>query len=315
MNQPQENRFTDEEMEIARETDLPDLLTSLGYQVKRIGRYHTLAEMDSIRIKNRRTWFRYSEGRGGDAISFLQRFENKSFPEAVEYLLAYHGKARDAPGSQKAADNRKKAVQEEEQPVPFALPPPHQDQRRVFAYLRKRGIAPQVIQGFIQAGLLYEEAEHHNCVFVGRDGAGSPVFASKRGTYDLNGSGFKGGVPGSDKEVAFRLPGDPGNDAVLVFEAPIDLMSYCTLHRDVTRNAVALNCLYDGPLNTYLRENPNIRRIILCLDADGPGRQAAQRMKDAYEARGYTVALNHPAQGKDWNEYLQQRGQTQERRR
>ena len=55
MNQPQENRFTDEEMEIARETDLPDLLTSLGYQVKRIGRYHTLAEMDSIRIKNRRT--------------------------------------------------------------------------------------------------------------------------------------------------------------------------------------------------------------------------------------------------------------------
>jgi len=352
MNQPQENRFTDEAMEIARETDLPDLLTSLGYQVKRIGRYHTLAEMDSIRIKNRRTWFRYSEGRGGDAISFLQRFENKSFPEAVEYLLAYHvatsstsfasaqrrkltrsaaapspiepaslgfdgnpAKARDAPGSQKAADNRKKAVQEEEQPVPFALPPPHQDQRRVFAYLRKRGIAPQVIQGFIQAGLLYEEAEHHNCVFVGRDGAGSPVFASKRGTYDLNGSGFKGGVPGSDKEVAFRLPGDPGNDAVLVFEAPIDLMSYCTLHRDVTRNAVALNCLYDGPLNTYLRENPNIRRIVLCLDADGPGRQAAQRMKGAYEARGYTVALNHPAQGKDWNEYLQQRGQTQERRR
>lgn len=315
MNQPQENRFTDEEMEIARGTDLPNLLESLGYQVKRIGSYHTLKEMDSIRIKNRRTWFRYSEGRGGDAISFLQRFENKSFPEAVEYLLAYHGKARDAPDPQKAARSRKNAVQEEEQPIPFALPPPNPDQRRVFAYLRKRGIAPQVIQGFIQAGLLYEEAEHHNCVFVGRDGAGNPVFASKRGTYDLNGAGFKGGVPGSDKEVAFRLPGDPGNDAVLVFEAPIDLMSYCTLHRDVTRNAVALNCLYDGPLNTYLRENPNIRRIVLCLDADGPGRQAAQRMKDAYEAKGYSVALNHPAQGKDWNEFLQQRGKTQERRR
>lgn len=315
MNQPQENRFTDAEMEIARETDLPDLLESLGYQVKRIGSYHTVKEMDSIRIKNRRTWFRYSEGRGGDAISFLQRFENKSFQEAVEYLLAYHGKARDAPNSQKSVQSRKKVVQEEEKPVPFALPPPNPNQRQVFAYLRKRGIASQVIQGFIQAGLLYEDAEHHNCVFVGRDGVGTPVFASKRGTYDLNGSGFKGGVPGSDKEVAFRLPGDPGNDAVLVFEAPIDLMSYCTLHRDVTRNAVALNCLYDGPLNTYLRENPNIRRIILCLDADGPGRQAAQRMKNTYEAKGYSVALNHPAHGKDWNEYLQQRGQTQERRR
>lgn len=39
-------RFTDTEMQIARETDLPELLTHLGYQVKRIGRYHTAAEMD-----------------------------------------------------------------------------------------------------------------------------------------------------------------------------------------------------------------------------------------------------------------------------
>ena len=69
-------------MATVRDTDLPDLLISLGYQVKRIGRYYTTQEMDSIRIKDRRTWFRYSEGIGGDAITFLQRFYNKSFPEA-----------------------------------------------------------------------------------------------------------------------------------------------------------------------------------------------------------------------------------------
>ena len=51
-------RFTDAEMQIAKETDLPELLTHLGYQVRRIGRYHTTAEMDSLRIKDRRTWFR-----------------------------------------------------------------------------------------------------------------------------------------------------------------------------------------------------------------------------------------------------------------
>ena len=304
-------RFTEREMDIAKGTDLPDLLTHLGYQVRRVGSYHTTREMDSLRIKNRRTWFRYSENRGGDAITFLQRFESKTFPEAVEYLLAYHSRARDAPAPQ----SRKRAAQEKDQPNPFVLPPPNPDQRRVFAYLRKRGISPQVIRGLIQAGLLYEDAEHHNCVFVGRDSTGKPVFANKRGTYDRNGPGFKGDVTGSNQDIAFRLPGDPGNDAVLVFEAPIDLMSYCTLHREVTRSAVALCGLYQGPLDTYLRENPHIRRIILCLDADGPGRQAAQRMKDAYEARGYSVTLNHPTQGKDWNEYLQQRGQAQERRR
>ena len=59
------NRFTDTEMQIARETDLPELLSHLGYQVKRVGRFHTTTEMDSLRIKDRRTWFRYSQNTGG----------------------------------------------------------------------------------------------------------------------------------------------------------------------------------------------------------------------------------------------------------
>ena len=61
------NRFTDTEMQIARETDLPELLSHLGYQVKRVGRFHTTAEMDSLRIKDRRTWFRYSQNTGGES--------------------------------------------------------------------------------------------------------------------------------------------------------------------------------------------------------------------------------------------------------
>ena len=76
------NRFTDTEMQIARETDLPELLSHLGYQVKRVGRFHTTTEMDSLQIKDRRTWFRYSQNTGGDAIAFLQQFCEKSFPEA-----------------------------------------------------------------------------------------------------------------------------------------------------------------------------------------------------------------------------------------
>ena len=78
-------RFTDTEMQIVRETDLLELLTHLGYQVKRIGRYHTTAEMDSLRIKDRRTWFRYSQNTGGDAITLVQQFCDKTFPEAVHF--------------------------------------------------------------------------------------------------------------------------------------------------------------------------------------------------------------------------------------
>ena len=293
-------RFTDAEMQIAKETDLPELLTHLGYQVRRIGRYHTTAEMDSLRIKDRRKWFRYSQNTGGDAITFLQQFCGKSFSEAVEYLLTFHGRARDSPT--KAAPFFKR----DEVQKPFTLPPRNADDRRVFAYLHKRGIAPQVIRQFLNAGLLYEDAVHHNCVFVGRDESGQAKYAGLRGTYDLDGPGFKGDAPGSDKNTGFSLPHDPRSDLVLVFEAPIDLMSYLTLHRN-TPNALALCGLYDGALQAYLADHPQIKRIELCLDADGPGREAARQFQDKYTAMGYAVIVEEPRSGKDWNEYLQKR--------
>ena len=291
------NRFTDTEMQIARETDLPELLSHLGYQVKRVGRFHTTAEMDSLRIKDRRTWFRYSQNTGGDAITFLQQFCGKSFPEAVEYLLTFHGKARDAP-----APEPKPISQKQE----FSLPPRNADDRRVFAYLRKRGIAAQVIRQFLNAGLLYEDAVHHNCVFVGKNSAGQVKYAGLRGTYDREGKGFRGDVTGSDKHVGFALPYDRSSDQVLVFEAPIDLMSYLTLHRN-TPNALALCGLYDGALQAYLADHPQIKRIELCLDADGPGREAARQFQNKYTAMGYAVTVEEPRSGKDWNEYLQKR--------
>ena len=97
-----------------------------------MGSYYTTREMDSLRIKNRRTWHRYSEGTGGDAIDFLQHFEGKSFPEAVEFLLAWNRRSRDSP-------DRLPPTQRKE-PVSFVLPPANEDQRRVTAYLKKRGV-------------------------------------------------------------------------------------------------------------------------------------------------------------------------------
>lgn len=63
--------FTDDEMDIARQTDLPDLLASLGYQVHPKGSYHTLAEMPHIMIKRRISYYDNYEQAWGDAITFL----------------------------------------------------------------------------------------------------------------------------------------------------------------------------------------------------------------------------------------------------
>ena len=308
-------RFSETQLEIARGTDLPDLLTSLGYHVKQVGSYHTTKEMDSLRIKDRRTWFRYSEKAGGDAIAFLQHFQRMDFVDAVDFLLSYQGCARDSPRNKFQRLEALLKNKKETQKPPFVLPPENTDCRRVFAYLRKRGIASAVIHGFVHAGLLYEDAQYHNCVFVGRNKTGQPVFASRRGTYDQNGPGFRGDVSGSDKNVAFRLPSDTAKDSVFVFEAPIDLMSFCTLHRDVTANAVALCGLYEGALDTYLQENPHLWHIVLCLDADGPGQETAARLKKKYTEKGLTVSVKLPPRGKDWNEYLQHRQKCRDKER
>ena len=183
-----------------------------------MGRLHTTAELDSLRIKDRRTWFRYSQGIGGDAITFLQQFCDKTFPEAVEYLLTFQGKARDAPVKTKPV------TKQDEPPKEFALPPRTQMTTATFC---KRGIA-WVIRQFMNSGSLYEDAVHHNCVFVGRDHTGQARYAGLRGTYDRDGKGFRGDVSGSDKNIGFAIPCDPVFDQVRVFEVPIDLMSYCT---------------------------------------------------------------------------------------
>ncbi len=301
-------KFTDEEMETAKNTDLPDLLEHLGYHLKRTGRYYTTTEMDSLMVKNRRTWKRYSSGKGGDAITFLQEFEGKGFREAVDYLLDFNGRAT-------PAIPRPRPPPAEEPRPEFTLPPANGDDRRVFGYLRKRGIAPQVIRMFLNTGLLYEDEKYHNCVFVGRDGAGVPRFASKRGTYGKDGASFKRDVLGSDKSVAFPIPCDPSIPWVLVFEAPIDLMSFCTLNRMVRSNAIALCGLCEGGLNRCLKDHPHLNHVVLCLDNDGPGREAAEKLQAEYEGRGLKVSARVPPRGKDWNEFLQNRGPPWERGR
>ena len=65
--------------------------------------------------------------------------------------------------------------------------------------------------------------------------------------------------------------------------------------------------LYDGALQAYLADHPQIKRIELCLDADGPGREAARQFQNKYTAMGYAVTVEEPRSGKDWNEYLQKR--------
>ena len=185
------------------------------------------------------------------------------------------------------------------------------------AYLTGRGIDAEILRACIRNNQLYEDAAHHNCVFVGYDGD-TPRYAALRGTYPR--STFMGEVAGSDKRFSFAVPVRAGpRQTLCVFESAIDALSYLTILKQEgrdwrTANTLSLSGVY-GPsrrghdkmpraLGQYLERNP-IRRIILCLDSDDAGRMAAQSLQRLLT--GYLV-LNNPPQGvKDYNDLLLRR--------
>lgn len=313
-------RFTEEELEAAKRVDLCAVAESLGYTVKRIGKYHTLKEMDSIRIYGRSHWYRWSRANekgnnGGSQIDFLRVFAGMDVKEAVFWLLDFAGYSRNREditedhirskrAGQKSLLLQTRAEKQEDRKA-FVLPDFAGSNVHIINYLQnERGISRAVIDRFIHQGSLYEEKSHHNAVFVGKDISGTPKFASMRGIYDRKGRPFKCDVAGNDKNYGFcdRVE---GSDQVLVFEAAIDLMSCQTLFPEGRANMLALGMLHDAPLETMLREQPEIGRITFCLDNDARGREAADRLMEKYYGLGYEVE-DFPADRryKDFNEWL-----------
>ena len=301
--------YAKEEIARAREIDLltylqrcePSELVHVG------GNVYATRSHDSLKISNGK-WFWWSRGIGGkSALDYLMKVREMTLPEAVSAILG-------APAYNRSDKPKQPSPRAE---VKFQLPPKHADNRRVFAYLCSRGIDPEIINHCLKSGQLYEDAAHHNCVFVGFEGD-APRYGALRGT--LSQSTFVGEAPGSDKRFSFAVPVNAGgNNTLCVFESAIDALSYLTLLKmngiDWRKaNVLSLAGIYrprlngqDKPplaLSTYLEDNPHIGRIVLCLDNDEPGRVAAQAIRSCLSR--YAVVDNPPTCGKDYNELLQQ---------
>ena len=282
--------FTEEQKELARQTDLCDLLRRQGEKLKRSGsEYEWRDGSQKVTIRGN-LWFHQYERTGGDAVDFVQRYFHKSYPEAVEYLL----------GSGCGTLTASPVVQRE--PPTFTLPKRNDNMRRVYAYLTsRRGIDREVVNAFSNRKMIYESAKYHNAVFVGFDAKGSPRHANLRGTGAE--SGFKGNAPGSVPEYSFHWTGT--SDRLYLFEAPIDLMSFISLNKDGWRSHSYAACcgVADRVLFQMLRDNPNIKEVSLCLDNDEAGQAAASRIAEKLYAQGIQTEIVVPDH-KDWNDDL-----------
>ena len=276
--------YTKEQIDRANETDLEQFLRNQGETLTRSGKDMQWEKHDSLKIRGNK-WFQFSSDKGGYPIDFVMEFYGKTFPEAMEMLIGE--KAEGQPG----------AVPD---PSPeFRLPLRNTNNDIAKNYLvTERGISIELVNLFLQSGDIYEDAKHHNVVFIGRDQNGIPRYAHCRGTKEK----FRQDISGSDKSYGFY---HQGTDNVLcVFEAPIDLLSFISLFPKDWKDHhyLALGGVSDRALKRYLAEHPNINHVFLALDMDEPGEEACVKL-NAIIPEGFKVyRLKAPV--KDWNELL-----------
>lgn len=284
--------FTSAEKRQANEVDLPSFLLDRGEKLIMAGREYRLVSDHNITVRGP-MWYDHAARKGGRAISFVQQFYDKTYPEAVSILLG-----RDGQGIIPIA----KQEPEPQEPKPFALPKPYLTMRRMYAYLTKhRCIDRDVVTAFVQEKMLYEDDPHHNCVFVGLDENGEARHAHLRSTGS-QGKVFRINVESSDIKHSFHKNGT--DRSLYVFEAPIDLLSHITLYPAgwLEHSYVACCGTSIQPVLKLLERQPQINTVLLCLDNDEAGHLASRRMKEQLAER-YTVERLIPAH-KDWNDDL-----------
>lgn len=281
--------FTEEQKQQARQTDLVALLQSQGEQLKRSGREYVWRDGSERVTVRGNLWFHQYERIGGDAVDFVRRFYNMDFPQAVNFLLGNNG------GAFPQAEPVKR-----EPPKPFTLPLRNDNMRRVYAYLlNRRGIDRKVLSAFVHKGMIYESADYHNAVFVGYDECGIARHAHKRGTGSE--STYKGNAESCDPRYSFHWTGT--DNTLYLFEAPIDMLSFISLHKENWRSHsyAAACCVGDQVLFQMLKANPNIDTVCLCMDNDTAGQAANKRISDKLFIQGIKHEILAP-EFKDWNE-------------
>ena len=292
--------FTDEQKVLANSVNLEEFLRMRGEKLERVGREHKLiyydssGRHDSITLRGS-TWFDHKNQIGGGAIKFMQEFYGMDFQTAVQELLGQ---------TVTPLSHSPPKVSAKEEKKEFRLPEANTNMHRVYAYLiKQRFISPDIISHFAKQHTLYEDKEHHNAVFVGIDENGVPRQASKRSTNSY-GNSFRITCQGSDTRYSFAHFGE--SKRLYVFEAPIDMLSFLTLYqKDWQKHSyIAMNGVYENAVLTALKNHSNLSEIILCVDNDEGGIEAADRLRDILNENGYSNVKRLAPPYKDWNEVL-----------
>ena len=290
--------YTQYQINKAKNMDLLDYMQQRGYSLfQSAANEYRLKEHDSLVISNNK-WKWFSQDIGGDTLDFVTKYEGKGFKEAMEILLGEKGKEK---------LREYDITQEQEIKEISELPEKADNYRRLFAYLAKtRRIDPSIIQDMINDGKLYQEKEHNNCVFLGKNKEGEIKYCLKVGTNSFK--KYKGEIEGSDKAYSVDLCTSSKSPNLYIYESIIDSMSHATMikiqgENYKEHNRISLGCVGYVKIEQFLEDNPNIKTIVSCLDNDKAGIMMTEKIRKKYSEKGYIVKRILP-KNKDFNDDL-----------
>lgn len=308
----------------ASEFPIREYCDRAGIGLVRCGRGWRHAEYDSLKIDGNK-WKRWS-GRTdalgkytqGCTIQFVQELSGMDFREAVTQIVAVADPALAKSVSaepRESVDSRlrrltgaRRGPARENPSRPFRLPRKNRCAQQVYDYLTQvRGLDGPIIERELKAGRLYQDLRQ-NCVFVGFDETGRPAFACMRSTSED--SVLKMDQAGSRKACSWRVMPEGAVSRLLVFESPIEALSYMSIlkkeGRDYARSAYLSLGGVAGPALFHCLEHVpgTVPEIVLCLNNDKAGRSGAMQLARAVKGRASVRLVVPSAEGSDWNDAL-----------
>lgn len=335
--------------EIKSRCNLVDLINPLvplkraGSNYKGCCPFHKEKTPSFVVSETRQTYHCFGCGEHGDAVGFVMKYYNRTFPEAVEQLAKQYGVEINTAYAQQG--KRKEPYYEANRlAARFFFSSIAKQGSPGYAYMAKRGILPETLKKF---GIGYADddwsslTEHLKSQGITdqmlKELGLSSVSEKSGRLYDK----FRGRVifpiiNPQGKVIGFggRIIGDGepkylNSPESLVFLKKQNLFGLNLTRSEIQKEGYAIMVegymdvvgLYQSgvknvaaSLGTALTEQQArllsryTRRVLLCYDADNAGIQAALRGVDVLRAAGLEVRVLHVDDGKDPDEYVKKHG-------
>jgi DNA primase len=318
-------------------TDLKTLVESKGIRLRKNGKeyfglcpfHHDKNPSLSI-TPSKNEWHCFGCGKGGDAIQFIELYEQVDFNEAVKLLDTFYLTAKKAKAAiKKKTDTKPKLTPTHtklfNRVIEFYYTAFAED-TRAKDYLNKRGITEntifknykigfangtllkvlpddkKIIKQLKEIGILNARGKElfYQCVTF-------PIFDPKDNPCDMYGRRIDSKsashlyIPGVRKKV-FNWQAVKIHKEIILTESIIDSLTLINAGIKNTIPCYGVNGFIDDHLELFKQHQPE--QIFICFDEDKPGIKSAKKVHKIYENEGFNANIVSLPETKDINDFF-----------